>query len=85
MPAPLKSPIAYHPACGCRGVLAFNIARFRVAKGLSQEQLGLEASLDRTYVSAVERGRVNISIDNIEKIAAALSKSPWELLLPPSE
>ncbi len=84
MPAPLKSPLTYHPASGCRSLLAYNIARFRVEKGLSQEQLGLEASLDRTYVSAVERGRVNISIDNIEKIATALSKAPWELLLPPT-
>lgn len=45
---------------------------FRNKKGLSQEELGFKSSLHRTYISEVERGRRNISIVNIAKIAKAL-------------
>jgi transcriptional regulator with XRE-family HTH domain len=37
----------------------------------SQEELADRAGLDRTYISGVERGKRNISITNIEKIAKA--------------
>lgn len=40
--------------------------------GLSQEELADRAELDRTYITSVERGKRNISIINIEKIAKAL-------------
>jgi transcriptional regulator with XRE-family HTH domain len=42
---------------------------------MSQEMLAYRAGLDRTYISGVERGERNISIVNIEKIAAALQVS----------
>ncbi len=45
---------------------------FRKKKGLSQEELGFKSSLHRTYISEVERGRRNISILNIARIAKAL-------------
>lgn len=45
---------------------------FRKQKKLSQEDLGFRASLHRTYISEVERGRRNISIVNIAKVAKAL-------------
>lgn len=47
----------------------------RLAKGLSQEKFALECGLDRTYIASIERGRRNISIVNIEKIAKALNLS----------
>ncbi|MGD9642965.1 MAG: helix-turn-helix domain-containing protein [Elusimicrobiales bacterium] len=48
---------------------------FRKKKGLSQEDLGFKSSLHRTYISEVERGRRNISIVNIARIAKALDLS----------
>lgn len=48
---------------------------FRKKKGLSQEDLGFKSSLHRTYISEVERGRRNISIVNIARIAKALGLS----------
>lgn len=39
---------------------------------MSQEQLGFKSKLHRTYLSAVERGLKNVSVENIEKIALAL-------------
>ena len=56
------------------------VREHRNEKGWSQERLAEEASLHRTYVSGVERGVRNVSIDNIEKIGRALNADPAELL-----
>jgi transcriptional regulator with XRE-family HTH domain len=66
-----------------REVLAYNIRVARVTRGWSQEDLALECDLDRTYVSAVERARWNVSLSNIERFAIALDLVPWVLLKPP--
>jgi transcriptional regulator with XRE-family HTH domain len=66
-------------------VLAYWIRLLRVEKGWSQERLAHECDLDRTYVSAVERSRWNVSLANIERMGAALGVEPWQLLKPPDE
>ena len=48
------------------------VRALRVACGLSQEDLAQKAGLHRTYVGGIERGERNISLVNIEKLAAAL-------------
>ena len=68
-----------------RDVLAYWIRLLRVEKGWSQERLAHECDLDRTYVSAVERSRWNVSLANIERMGAALGVTPWQLLKPPDE
>ena len=68
-----------------RDVLAYWIRLLRVEKGWSQERLAHECDLDRTYVSAVERSRWNVSLANIERMGAALGVAPWPLLKPPDE
>lgn len=55
-----------------RELLALNLKRLRAVRGWSQDVLALEAGLDRTFVAHVERMKRNISLDNIEKLAAAL-------------
>ena len=52
----------------------------RLQRGLSQEQLGLIAELDRTYISGIERGLRNPTLMIVERIAKAFSISPSELL-----
>lgn len=52
----------------------------REAAGISQEKLAELATLHRTYVSSVERGKRNISIENIERLALALGVSMRELM-----
>ena len=53
--------------------------------GWSLEELGAESGLDRTYVSGIENKRWNVSLKNLEKIAAALGTPAWALLLPPDD
>lgn len=48
------------------------VRKRRNALGLSQEDLAAVAGLDRTYIGGVERGKRNISLLNIKKIADAL-------------
>jgi transcriptional regulator with XRE-family HTH domain len=64
-----------------REVLATNLKRFRLAAGLSQEELAHRAHLDRTYVSSLERGRYSASIDKIENLSLALGIEASELLV----
>ncbi len=47
----------------------------RTGMGISQEALANKAGLDRTYVTDVENGRRNISIQNLEKLILALNVS----------
>lgn len=52
-----------------------NVRKQRIKRGLSQEQLGFIARMDRTYIGMIERGEKNITLKNIKKIASALNVS----------
>lgn len=56
------------------------IRRLRLIKGLSQEELGAEANLDRTYISDIELGTRNFGIKNLIKLARALKVAVVYLL-----
>lgn len=47
---------------------------------LSQEAFADKIGFHRTYISAIERGKRNVSLDNVDKIAKALRIDPVELL-----
>ena len=53
-------------------LVAHNLKRLRVRAGLSQDRLALEAEIDRTYVSRIERRLENCSIGVVEKLADAI-------------
>jgi len=56
--------------------------RLRLLAGLSQEALADRAGLHRTYVSSIERGERNITLENIFRLANALGADPRELFAP---
>ena len=60
--------------------LGIAILQLRKLQGLSQERLALEADIDRRYMSDVENGKRNISLDIIERIASRLGIEVSELL-----
>ena len=62
-----------------RNRFAKNLKSLRNSQGISQEYLAELAGFHRTYVSQIERGVGNISLDNIEKLAIALSVDPIDL------
>lgn len=57
-----------------------NLARARRREGLSQEALGVRASLHRTEIGLLEHGRRVARIDTLIQIAGAMSIDPTELL-----
>lgn len=70
------------PSGLARQRISANMKRLRKARGLSQEELGEHADFHRTYVSQLERCVTNISIDGLERLAAALGVDVTELLRP---
>lgn len=48
------------------------VRRLRKERGYSQESFAARAKIGRSYMGQIERGEINISLDNIEKIASAL-------------
>jgi len=65
-----------------REVFARNLRRARRIKDVSQEELGLRAGLSRAYVSSVEGGGRNISVDNMGLLADALNLPLRDLVDP---
>jgi transcriptional regulator with XRE-family HTH domain len=53
-----------------------NVRRQRIQCGLSQDELASVSSLDRTYISGIERGKRNPTVLSIKRIADALGLSP---------
>jgi transcriptional regulator with XRE-family HTH domain len=66
-----------------RALVARNIRRLRVAQALSQEMLAVDAGIDRTYVSRLERGLENPTVTVLEKLARAFSSNIEELFRAP--
>lgn len=48
------------------------IVKLRKERGISQETFAYESGIDRRYMSDIENGKRNISLDILERIAAQL-------------
>lgn len=64
-------------------LVAWNLRRLRVRRGLSQEALAVDAGVDRSYVGRIERGVENPTVETLDRLAAALDVAVSELLLVP--
>lgn len=60
--------------------LAEAIRARRRARRLAQEKLATAAGIHRTYMSAIERAKVNVSLEVAERLAAALGLKLSELI-----
>lgn len=56
-----------------KGKVAWNVRRLRVERGLAQEALAVDAQIDRTYVSRLERNMENPTVGVLERLADALN------------
>lgn len=64
-----------------RGLLGKNIVYFRQlsGRGWSQEQLAEKINSDKGYLSQVENGKRNVSVDYIERLCLVFGIEPEEL------
>ena len=60
--------------------LGGRIQHLRKEKGLSQQQLATASQLDRSYVSAVEHGKQNVSFATLKNLSDALDVNIAELI-----
>lgn len=66
-----------------RARVAWNLRRVRTRIGLSQENLAVDAGVDRSYVSGIERQEFNPTVDILDKFAKALRIDVSEFLALP--
>lgn len=57
-----------------------NVRQIRERKSFTQEELALEAGLNRAYIGYIERGERNPSTATLEKISKALKVTLKDLL-----
>ena len=60
--------------------LGKNIKKIRIQKGMSQGDICRALDMDRGYMSAIENGKKNITIAQLERLASALGVSVDKLL-----
>ncbi|MCQ2789605.1 MAG: helix-turn-helix domain-containing protein [bacterium] len=63
-----------------RNKLAQNIEKLRTKKKISREELSLILGVDNSYISKLEKGRINITIDKIEQLANFFELDAYLLL-----
>jgi len=66
-------------------IVGENVRRIRTARGLSQEALADQLGLHRTYWGGIERGRRNLTLRAVERIADMLGVDAHVLLSPDME
>ena len=62
-------------------VFGDNLKKYRTAIGLSQEAFANKCGMHRTYISAIERYRRSIALENVQRIADALGIETYKLFL----
>jgi len=60
--------------------LGENLRLLRHARGRSQQEFAHDLGYDRTYLSSVERGERNLTLDSVSKLADQLGVEPLDLL-----
>ncbi|MCK1338563.1 MULTISPECIES: helix-turn-helix transcriptional regulator [Bradyrhizobium] len=66
-----------------RALVAWNVRRIRVDRGVSQERLAYDARIDRSYMGGIEQQSENPTIDLLDRIAETLGVHLSEFFLQP--
>jgi len=66
-----------------RSLVGKNIKKAREKCGFSQEKLSVRAKLSEEYISRLEGGYVNISIDSLNRICSVLGIDVYLLFVSP--
>jgi transcriptional regulator with XRE-family HTH domain len=66
-----------------RELVAWNVRRIRVLRGISSERLAADSGVDRSYLSRLERGVANPSIDVLARLVGVLGVEIAELFAVP--
>ena len=61
-----------------------NLRRYRLERGLSQEDFADAVGMHRTYMGGLERGERNLTLRTVERIADSLAVDPIWLLSAPT-
>jgi transcriptional regulator with XRE-family HTH domain len=67
-----------------RAVVAFNLRKIRVARGITQERLAFDSGVDRAYVGGLERKEQNPTVDLLDRLAKTLGVSISDLFKKPA-
>lgn len=62
-----------------RNIIATNVSKLRVLRHLKREELSLLLGFDNSYISKLEKGKINITIDKLDKIASFFNVNIKEL------
>ena len=68
------------PSIGPEKAFGDALRQVREKRNLSQEQLGLEAGFDRTYISLIERGLQSPTVRTVVRLAEVLKISPSAII-----
>lgn len=68
-----------------RALVAWNLRRIRVRRGISQERLAYDAQVDRSYVGGLERQTENPTIDLLDRLSSTLDVPLGEFFAQPAK
>ncbi len=66
-------------------LVAWNLRRLRVSRGISQEALAADSEVDRSYVGRLERGLENPTIGLLERLCDVLDAPIAEFFIVPGQ
>ena len=65
-----------------RHVVGENVRKYRLAKGLTQEEMSALSGFGQNYLSDLERGRRNPTVVTLWELSQALGVTPADLITP---
>lgn len=67
------------PSDDIKTLFGRRVRQLRTALGVAQEAFAHSVGIDRSYFGSIERGRRNVSLEHVQKIADGLGVPPADL------